>query len=97
VDHSPLMHNTGFFPDCQLLSVTDGSIWIPYLARYPEIFQKPNFQVVKWKSTFIRKMLSQAELETEGSGLATIFGLPPTPPQTMGFRMPLADFSCHGA
>jgi len=24
-------------------------------------------------------MLSQAELETEGSGLATIFGLPPTP------------------
>jgi len=27
----------------------------------------------------IRKMLSQAELETEGSRLATIFGLPPTP------------------
>ena len=26
-------------------------------------------------------MLSQAELETEGSGLATIFGLPPTPPR----------------
>jgi len=26
-------------------------------------------------------MLSQAELETEESGLATIFGLPPTPPQ----------------
>ena len=24
-------------------------------------------------------MLSQAELETEGSGLATIFGLPPAP------------------
>jgi len=37
------MHNTGFFPDCQLLSVTDGSIWIPYLTRYSEIFKKPNF------------------------------------------------------
>jgi len=24
-------------------------------------------------------MLSQVELETEGSGLTTIFGLPPTP------------------
>jgi len=42
------MHNTGFLPDCQLLSVTDGSIWIPYLPRYLEIFQKPNFHVVKW-------------------------------------------------
>jgi len=26
VDNSPSMHNTGFFPDCQLLSVTDGFI-----------------------------------------------------------------------
>ena len=50
---------------------------IPYLARYLEIFKKPNFQVVKCKPTFIWKILSQ--LETEGSGLATIFGLPPTP------------------
>jgi len=32
------MHNTGFFQDCYLLSVTDGSIWIPHLARYSEIF-----------------------------------------------------------
>jgi len=53
VENSPNMHNTGFFPDCYLLSVTDGSIWIPYLARYSEIFKKPNFEVVKWKSTFI--------------------------------------------
>ena len=78
------MHNTGFFPDCYLLSVTDGSISIPYLARYSEIFKKPNFQAVKWMSTFIRKMFSQAELETEGSQLATIFGSPPTP-----LRVPL--------
>jgi len=75
------MHNTGLFPDCRILSVTDGCIWIPYLARYLEIIKKPNFQVVKCKPTFIWKMLSQAELETEGSGLATIFGLPPTPRQ----------------
>jgi len=67
VDNSPNLHNTGFFPDCFLLSVTNGSIWIPYLARYSEIFKKPNFQVVKWKSTFIWKMLSQAELVTERS------------------------------
>ena len=40
------LHNTGFFPDYNLLSVTDGSIWIPYLARHSEIFKKPNFQVV---------------------------------------------------
>jgi len=26
------------------------------------------------------EMLSQSKLETEGSGLSTIFGLPPTPP-----------------
>jgi len=76
------MHDTGYFPDCYLLSVTDRSIWIPYLARYSEIFKKPNFQVVKWKSTFIWKMLSQAELETDGSRLATIFGLPLTPPHS---------------
>jgi len=73
------MHNTGFFPDCYPLSVTDGSIWIPYLARYSEILKKPNFQVVKWKSTFIWKMRSQAELQTEGSCFATIFGSPSTP------------------
>jgi len=36
------MHNTVFFPDCFLLSAIDGSIWIPYLARYSEIFKKPN-------------------------------------------------------
>jgi len=40
-----------------------------------EIFKKPNFQVVKCKPTFIWKMLSQAELETEGSGL--VFGFLP--------------------
>jgi len=84
VDDSPNMHNTGSVPDCCLLSVTNGSICIPYLtrpylARYSEIFKKPNFQVIKWKSTLIWKMLSQAELETEGSHLATIFGFPPTP------------------
>ena len=32
-------------------------------------------------------MLSQAELETEGSGLATIFGLPPTPRYAPDSRM----------
>jgi len=58
VDNSPNMYNTCFFPDCLLLSVTDGSIWIPYFARarlgYSDmIFKKPNFEVVKWKSTFI--------------------------------------------
>ena len=79
VDNCPHMHTTGFFPDCWLLSVTNGCIWIPYLARYLEIFKKPNLQVVKCKPTFIWKMLSQAELRTEGSGLATIFGLPPAP------------------
>jgi len=79
VDNCPHMHNTGFFPNCSLLSATNGSIWIPYLARYSEIFKKPNLQVVKWKSTFIWKILSQAELETEGSCLSTIFGSPPTP------------------
>jgi len=42
LDNSPHMHNTGFFSDCCLLSVTDGSIWIPYLARYSEMFKKPN-------------------------------------------------------
>jgi len=62
VDNSPNMHNTGFFPDCYILSVTDGSLWIPFLARYSEIFKKPNFQVIKWKSTFIWQMLCQAEL-----------------------------------
>ena len=41
VDNRPNMHNTGFFPDCYyLLSVTNGSIWIPYLTRYSEIFKK---------------------------------------------------------
>jgi len=63
VDASPNLHNTGFFPDCYLLWVTDGSIRMPYLARYSEIFKKLNFQVVKSKSTFIWKMLSQAELD----------------------------------
>jgi len=43
VDNSPNMHNTGFFPDCWLLSVTNGSIWIPYLARYSEIFKETQF------------------------------------------------------
>jgi len=33
------------------LSVTDGSIWIQYLARCSEIFKKPNFRVVKWAWT----------------------------------------------
>jgi len=77
-DDSPNMHNASFFLDCYLLLVTDGSIWIPYLARYSEIFKKPNFQVVKWKSTFIWKILSQAEWETEGSRLVqSFFCLPP--------------------
>jgi len=61
VDNSPNMHNTGFFPDCLLLSVTNGSIWKLYLARYSETFKQPNFQVVKWKFTFIWKMLSEKE------------------------------------
>ena len=87
VDNIPNMHNTGFFPDCYLLSVIDGSIWIPHFARYLEIFKKLNFQVVKWKSTFICKMLSQSELETEVSRLATIFGSPPTPPRAPDQRI----------
>jgi len=53
------MHNTGFFPDCHLLSLTGGSIWMPYLARYSEIFKKFYFQVVKWKSTLIGDILSR--------------------------------------
>ena len=65
--------------------VRSNKVAIPYLARYSEIFKKRNSQVVEWKSTFIRKILSQAELETEGSGLATILGLPPTPPQGVYF------------
>ena len=74
VGKSTNMRNTGFFLDCYLLSVTDGSIWI----RYAEIFKKPNFQVPEWKSTFIWKMLSQAEWETEGSRLVqSFFCLPP--------------------
>jgi len=54
-DNNPHLHNTGYFLDCYLLSVTDRSIWIPYLARYSERIKKHNFQVVKWKSTFIWK------------------------------------------
>jgi len=50
VDNSPNMHNTCFFSDCLLLSVTNGSIWIPHPAKYSEIFEKHNREVVKWKS-----------------------------------------------
>jgi len=50
-----------------------------------EIFKKLNFKLVKWQSTFIWNVLSQAELETEGLCLATIFGLPPTPPHGVWF------------
>jgi len=88
VDNSFNMQNTGFFSDSYLLSVTNGSIWIPYLATYSKIFKKPNFQVIKWKSTFIWKTLSQAEMEHEGSRLAIIFGLPPTPHLGAHTRMP---------
>jgi len=73
------MHNTCFFPDCHLLAVTAGSISIPYLAGYSEIFKKPNFQVVKMEVHVHLKNAFQAELETEGSRLAIILGLPPTP------------------
>ena len=45
VGNSPNMRETGFFLDCWLLFITDGYIWIPYLARYPEKFTKPSFQV----------------------------------------------------
>ena len=37
------------------LGRTDGCIWIPYLARYLEIFKKPNFQVVECKPTLSEK------------------------------------------
>ena len=37
VDNCPHMHKTGFFPNCYLLSVTDGSIWLPYLAHIRRI------------------------------------------------------------
>jgi len=36
-------------------------------------------------------MLSQAEFETEGSGLATIFGLPPTPHRNRALVEPPQD------
>jgi len=52
-DNSPNLYNISFFPDRQNFSVTDGSIWIQYLFRYSEIFQKLNFHVVRWKSTFV--------------------------------------------
>jgi len=77
------MHNTCFFPDCHLLAVTAGSISIPYLAGYSEIFKKPNFQVVKMEVHVHLKNAFQAELETEGSRLAIILGLPPRPPLNM--------------
>jgi len=74
VDNCPHIHNAGFFPDCCFLTVIYGCIWIPYVARYSEIFKKSNFQVLRWKSS-----LKNAELETEGPRLSTIFGSPPTP------------------
>jgi len=80
------MHNAGFFPDCHLLSLINGSIWIPYLARYSEVIKKPNFQL---KNDF------QAEFETEGSRFATIFGLPPTHlrvPDLVKFQSILLNF-----
>jgi len=86
VDNSSNKHHTGFFPDCHLLSLIDGSIWIPYLARYSEIFgdiQEPQFSGSKMEVHVHLKIAFQAELETEGSRLAAIFGaifgLPPTP------------------
>jgi len=71
-------------------------ILIPYLVRYLEIFKKPNFQVVKCKPTFIWKMRSQAELETEGSGLATMLGLLRPTGTRRGYRdsARLLDESC---
>jgi len=50
VDNSTNLHNTGFFQNCFLLSVTYGCIWIPYLARYLEIFKKPNFSGSKMQA-----------------------------------------------
>jgi len=41
--------------------------------------QENQFSGNKMQAHVHLKMLSQAELETEGSGLATICGLPPTP------------------
>jgi len=41
---------------------------------------------------FHLKMLPQAELETEGSRLATIFGSPPTPHQTHMVALPQTHF-----
>jgi len=48
------MHNTGYFPECYPFSVTNGSMWIPYLAKYSEIFNKPNFQVLLFKFFWVR-------------------------------------------
>jgi len=42
--------------------------------------QETQFSVSKMEVNFHLKSAFQAELETEGSCLATIFGLPPTPP-----------------
>ena len=81
MDNSPNMYNTCFFPDCQLLSVTNGSIWIPFLARYLEIFKKPNSQVVKMKFHVHLKNAFQAEMETEGYvWLQSLVCLPPLGP-----------------
>jgi len=96
------MHNTGFFPDCHLLSLTDGSIWIPYLARYSEIFgdiQETQFSGSEMEVHVHLKIAFQAELETEESRSATIFGLPSTPRQhtetcTRVFRAMYHELQC---
>jgi len=37
VDGSPNLHNTGLFPDCNLLSITDGSIVIVFRQKFGDI------------------------------------------------------------
>jgi len=90
VQNSPNMHNTGFFPDCHLLSLTNGSIWIPYLARYSLIFRKPIFQVVIWKSTFIWKMLPSRNWKPKDHvWLQFLVCLPPLTLMTFAWNIPV--------
>ena len=74
-----LIHDcTGFFPDCRLLSLT----WVHLDTVSRQIFKdiwRTQFSGSKMEVHVHLKNTFQAELETEGSRLATIFGLPPTP------------------
>jgi len=82
VVNSPNMHNTGFFLDCLLLSVSNGFIWMLYLARYSEILKIPNFWGSKMEDYIHLKKNSRRNRKKSdqvGHQNSTIFGLLPTP------------------